>query len=163
MSQLLSMALAVFGAFLGQQAFFVSHPDFLEAVLKGLEAAAVLGSSLALSLASKSDFWKRVNRVVGHVAGQVEAEAFARSDPEKRSAAIKAILDEIPLNNLGWRAAIFQVPILGKWVIGTILDRLVPVYKDALRIPTLGNGSKPDAGSVAEFIAKTRAKNVLKK
>jgi len=87
---------------------------------------ALLGIfSLLATWLSGQPQWERINRLIPAVIQYVEADIGNHPKKEKRNVAITMIIKALPEGKYGIKRHILRVPILGRYLVGRLLDQIV--------------------------------------
>lgn len=129
-SAIVSFLVGLVMAYLGGFEFIGGNSELMDFLPEVLAAGFSFLISGFLKWISGRPQWESFFRMVAMVVNLVRAEAQAGSqNPELRERATALILDYLPQTGLGWRGFLFNVPGVGRWAIGMILDQLVSGYK----------------------------------
>lgn len=110
--------------------FLSDNPEYMNAAVAALTAVFGFLGSLFVKWVSGREQWEKFFRLVAVVVNLVRVEASAGArDSDLRSRAIEIILANLSNSQVGWRASIFKVPGIGKYLLGIVLDWLVSGYK----------------------------------
>ena len=139
----------------GYDGLLQDNANMVHVAIGILSGAVVILQGWVLGFLSGKDWWEKLSRLSGVIVATIEEES--KIDPEyvpdqaKREKAINMILDEIPMGKFGLRGKLLGVPVIGRWILGKILDRLVSSWKTLLR-------SEPDLLTLQDELIRARLK-----
>jgi len=114
-----------------------AHPEWTAAILQSAQPVLLALVSAAVAFLSSKTWWEKFNRILTAVIAYVESTYSGHPNSALRAKAIEEILFAIPNSNLGWRGRILRTPLLGKWIIGLLLDRLASSTTAVMKVPSI--------------------------
>lgn len=121
-------------------------PDTVQFILDGVHYVVLALITFGAAWVTDKGQGERLDRIVAAAIRYVEEQRGTGTfDP--KALAIKIIKDELAASNLGWYGWVLKIPFVGKWILGSKIDKAASGVK---------NAAFAASGSIAIDEAKTK-------
>ena len=99
-------------------------PDGVQFIQEAIQYALLALVTIGSAFLSNNGKWEKIMRLVPTVIAYVKDYQAGASQPELRARAIKDFTEALAGGGAGWRGWIMRFPVVGKWIVGTVIDRM---------------------------------------
>lgn len=107
-------------------------PDTVQFILDGVHYVVLALITFGAAWVTDKGQGERLDRIVAAAIRYVEDQQTLGKVIDPKALAIKVIKEELNASNLGWYGWILKIPFIGKWILGSKIDKGASGVKNVL-------------------------------